>query len=227
MKPIITIAIFIACLQISGRDASCLEHEQLGYPEICRLDDNYVLLYKVINWWNDCLPEDAYMPCHNRIACQSQGGATIDYNNGDRVLRIQVDRRFAGLLSVFKECEHCQGPSSLEPVWLDKEIFGNGEAAVLRGAETNIHSLTFNAITREQAIRIKDIANDLAFVVEGRVQGLLLNEGRIALHQAGKFLKACPDDPRYNKGSFPISLKIVNSRTGEALVQYDAVYDDK
>jgi len=50
-------------------------------------------------------------------------------------------------------------------------------------------------------------------VLEGVVGGLL--NGKIALHQAGNFLKTCPEASQGLVDSFPFFLKIINSHTKE------------
>ncbi|CAN2043489.1 hypothetical protein GMMP13_100032 [Candidatus Magnetomoraceae bacterium gMMP-13] len=51
-----------------------------------------------------------------------------------------------------------------------------------------------------------------------------MQDGKIALHRAGVFLKACPETAQSVDDNFPISFNIINSHTKEVLAKYFAIY---
>jgi hypothetical protein len=63
-------------------------------------------------------------------------------------------------------------------------------------------------------------------VLGGFIGGLLLLNGKIALHQAGYFLKNCSDSHQKLNNSFPITLNIINSHIEEVLATYIAIWKD-
>ncbi len=194
--------------------------------EKCHVNNNDILLYKIINWWNDSLPEDDMLPCGDPIKCQNIGNTKVEYSAAERILNLQIIGEFGELISVFKQCEQCSGPAYLQCTWLNTQYFGDVEATTSPTISRDIKTLSFNGISPQQANHLKNIEKDLSFVVEGVIGGLLLLDGRIALHQAGKFLKKCPKSSQSQKESFPISLKIINSRTQEAVAKYHVVFND-
>lgn len=202
MKWFLTFTIVLSCFHIVNHDACCSE------PYF--INNNRVLLYKIINWWNDCLPEESSQLCGSRIKCQSEGNAQVVYNEAEMIMRLQIKGGFADLLSLFKQCEQCFGPSYLQCIWLNTKYFGNGEAAIVQNELPTIRALVFNNIDRKQVRLIRSVEKDIVFVLEGVVGGLLLQNGKIALHRAGVFLKTCPEADQSRDDSFPISLNIIN-----------------
>jgi len=103
------------------------------------IDDNRVLLYKIINWWYDSLVEESQQLCGRTIRCQSNGNIQIEYDADKMRLKLKTRESFADLLSVFKQCEKCWGSSYLTLTWLNKEYFGDGNfiAPADKGATLN------------------------------------------------------------------------------------------
>ena len=182
------------------------------------IDNHPVLLYKIINWWYDCLPDDSEQLCGNLIKCQNVGNTWVEYNEAEMVLKMHIKGGFAELLSIFKQCQECFGPSFLECVWLNEKYFGTGEAAIIPGDFPAINTITINRVEKNQVRLIRSIRKDIVFILEGVIGGLL--SGRIALHHEGTFIKPCPQDSQDLFDDHPISLKIINRNTKELLVKY-------
>ena len=140
-------------------------------------------------------------------------------------MKLQIKGGFADLLSTFKQCDRCFGPSYLQCTWLNKKYFGYGEAVIVQKERPTINALNFMNIDHKQARLIRSVRKDIVFVIEGVIGGLLMHNGKIALHQAGNFLKACPGTSQNPDDSLPISLKIINSRTEEVLAKYTAIWN--
>ncbi len=188
------------------------------------INNKWVLLYKVINWWYDSLPEESHLLCGDHIECRSEGNIQIVYDAIEMKIRLSTKENFADLLSVFKQCEQCWGPSYLTSTWLNEKYFGGGKYVTSRDKCTTLNSYLFGKIERINAIRIKNIENDIGLELEGSILGLM--DGKIALHQSGTLLKTCQMDK--NKGGYPpISLKIVNYKSGEILANFSMAFDGK
>ena len=216
MKWLLSFIIVLSCFHIINHDVFC--------SETYSINNNRVLLYKVINWWYDCLPEESSQLCGRLVKCQNKGNAQVEYNETEMILKLQIKGGFADMLSVLKQCEHCFGPSYLQCIWLNPKFFGNGEAVIIQNEFAAINTLFFNNIDQKKFLQIRSIEKDIELILEGLISDLLRENGRIALHQAGNFLKPCPGAAQCRDDSFPISFKIINSHTGEMLAKYIAIW---
>jgi hypothetical protein len=203
---------------------SLCEDEMPFFEEPCYIDNNYVLLYKIINWWNDALPQDEISLCGNALKCVGGSKTSIAYSRDTQVLQISNLNNSFDLLSIFKECDTCVGPSYLKCTWLNKKYFNKTDPSSVRILEKNIKTVYFNNINEKQAKVFSNLQGKIRFVVEGRIGGLLLNDGRIALHPAGSFLKKCPRSQLSEPSKLPISLSVINIQTGETIALYTAIY---
>ena len=88
---------------------------------------------------------------------------------------------------------------------------------------SNLSQYVFYGIHKKQAQVIKSMRNDLLFAVEGSIGGLS-KDGTVSLHQSGVFLKRCPKRSDDKGNNFPVTVKIMNTKTNEMLAQYMAVW---
>ncbi len=115
-------------------------------------------------------------------------------------------------------------PSYIKCTWLNKKYFGKGEATIISNDLPAINAFIINNTDKHHARIIQSIEKDIVFELEGSVGGLL--NGRIALHQAGYFIKACSAASHGPGDSLTISLKIINSNTKEVLATYSAIMEN-
>lgn len=137
-----------------------------------------MLLYKIINCWYDNLPEESHQICGSLIRCQTKGNIQIEYDAIEMKLRRNAKENFAGLLSIFKQCEQCWGPSYLELTWLNKECFGDGKFITSTDKYSSLNPYIFVHIERANAQRIQNIVNIIGIELEGVICGLV--NGKIA-----------------------------------------------
>lgn len=217
IKWLLTFTIVLVCISTIPNYAACSEKYYIN--------NNQVLLYKTINWWYDCLPEESHQLCGSLIRCQTKGNIKIEYDVIEMKLRLNVKESFADLFSIFKQCERCWGPSYLKLTWLNKEYFGDGKFITSTGKCATVNSYIFAHIERTHAEQIQSIVGAIGIEVKGIICGLM--DGKIALHHAGKLLKTCQADSENQDEFFPITLKIVNSQTEEILAKLSVVFDNK
>jgi len=215
-KTFLLFFICFSCSIIFTQDASCAENYYI--------DNNRVLLYKIINWWYDCLPEETDRLCGSRLKYENRGNAKAEFNNAERTLKLNVKGGFTDLISIFKQCKTCPGPSCLKCVWLNEKYFKNSEAMNIYKNFAGPSIFVFKNITKKQARQIKNMEKNLIFVLEGTISGLINN--KIALHRAGNFLKPCPDHSQIKNENPPIFLTIINTATNEILAKYSAISAD-
>lgn len=196
-----------------------------GIQETCYVEDNYVLLYKMINWWNDSSPEDDTLLCGNRIRCLSSKSVTSEYNAAEKRLSFEVAGDFGELISPLKQCDRCFGPSYFQCTRLNEKYFPEMSCAEIEVLRGNINQVSIQNISGNLAANFKSVEKNLVFVVEGRIGGLLLTDGRIALHTSGSFLKTCSESFAEESNKIPISLTINDINAGAVVARFEAVYD--
>ena len=192
-------------------------HQKACCAEKYYIDNQRVLLYKVINWWYDCLPEESTQLCGSRIKYENRGNARILYDASEKELTLGVDGGFADLLAFFSQCRGCRGPSHFQCTWLNRKYFGQGRAKKFGRQRT----FTVEIADENQLRILRSMQHHLVFVVEGIIGGLM--NGQIALHQGGDQLKTCPE-PEQSDEPYSIRLTLFNSKTNEVLATYQTVH---
>ncbi|MCP4670156.1 MAG: hypothetical protein GY857_02510 [Desulfobacula sp.] len=215
-KWLLTFTVVLGCISMPNY-AACSEKYYIN--------SNRVFLYKIINWWYDCLSEESQQLCGSLIRCQTKGNIQIEYDTTKLKLKLNTKESFADLLSVFKQCEQCWGPSYLKLTWLNKEYFGDGKFITPTGKRSTLNSYIFDHIERTNAQRIQSIVGVIGLELEGVIRGVM--NGKIALHHSEKLLKSCQVYAEKHDEYFPTTLKIVNSQTEEILAKLSVVFDDK
>lgn len=215
MRWLLSFPIALSCFLLTNTDALCSETYYIG--------SDRVLLYKIINWWYDCPPEESTRLCGSTIKCQSTGDTRVEYIESETTLRLHISGGFAGLVSIFKEYEHCAGPSHLKCAWLNMKYFGQGEPVSITNDVPAISSIVITNIDQDHGRLIQGMEKDIVIELEGTVCGLM--DGRIALHRGGEFLKECPNISQGRDGNAPIWLIIINSSTKELLARYHAIFE--
>ena len=211
--------IFFYCILVF----SCLffiHPDALG-SETYYIENNRVLLYKIINWWYDCLPEESNRLCGSPVRYMNTGNARVDYDEPEMKLKLHIHGGFGELLSIFKQCKDCYGPSYLKCIWLNREYFGHGEGKAIRYEIPAISHFAFNHVDMSHFRRMKRIEENIVFKLEGTIGGLL--NGRISLHHAGTFIQSCAEVFEGKGESLTTTIKIINSGTEEILAKYSVI----
>ena len=209
-------------LHLSITIVSCSEVNFIdNLSEKYYIDNQNVLLYKIINWWYDSQPRENSLICGKAIKCDNIGNAFIEYTKSRSVLKVSIQNGLADQLSIFKTCDGCSGPSYLRCTWQDEKYFGKGKAAPTK----NLNQFTFLDIDKIHARILKDIEKEIVFVVEGNILGLM-TDGKIALHNTGTILKKCPGDTDKKGDIFPITVMIKNARYDEIIARYLATWSN-
>jgi len=128
------------------------------------------------------------------------------------------------MLSLFKQCKDCLGPSYLQGTWLEKKYFGDGKAVPIKNELETVNALLFHDIGKQEFRLIRSSEHDIELVLDGTIGGFLTKESKLVLHQVGDFTKICPDNTKSQGASSPTTLKIINSRTTEILAEYSMIW---
>lgn len=206
---------FLLCLISLFRSAYC--------DEIYYIDNSPLFLYKTINWWYDCLPKESKKLCGRPIKCSNTGNIQVEYNASIKRMELKIRGGFASLLLPFKTCGQCFGPSYLHHIWIDKRYFKHTTAKVIVNDSSTISGFTFSNIDKAQAQYIKSITHDLQFILEGIIGGL--SNGQIALHESGNFIKRCNEKSPNPDEKYPITLKMINTRTNEIIAAFAMLWE--
>lgn len=183
------------------------------------IDNQRVLLYKIINWWYDCTPEESVLLCRHPVRYENRENARMIYDGAENTLKLKVKGGFADLLSLVRPCEQCAGSPHFRCTWINRDYFGNGRPAIV----SDITEFIFYDFRKQQVQKIQGIEKDILFVLEGMVGGLL--NGKIALHPAGDLSRKCPGLSQNTEEHFPISLKIINADKNEILAEYAVIWE--
>ncbi|MFH1168801.1 MAG: hypothetical protein V1852_32755 [Pseudomonadota bacterium] len=181
------------------------------------VDDNRTLLYKIINWWYDCIPKDCNLYCGAAIKCTNQGNTEVEYNEGNRTLTLRIKGGFANLLSALKKSDRYSTSSCLRCTWQNKKYLGSGKA----DATFDLNEYIINDISKHNALSIAGIRDEILFVIEGNIGGLS-EDGTVVLHQSGPFLKNCPGKSDGEDPNSPVSVKVINAQANEVIIEYQA-----
>ena len=87
------------------------------------IDNQPVLLYKTINWWYDCLEMESRLLCGRQVRYQNNGDARLMYNKSKSHIDIIFSPKVANMLSIFKPCHPCFGPSYFQLTWINPSYF--------------------------------------------------------------------------------------------------------
>jgi len=211
MKRVIYFIILIFWIPVMGSAAFC--------AEAYYINNNHVLLYKIINWWYDCLAEESELLCESTIKCRVQDDIRIKYNVAEMKLAIGIPGGFAHQLSLL-------GPLSnsyeLACTSLNRTYFSKSEAKNISGGLPILGALVIHRVGKTQGLQIQRMEKDIVFELDGIISGLV--NGKIALNHKGSFIKTCPDAARTGAPGFPVHLRIMNSNTKEVLATYAAVF---
>lgn len=217
IKYLLIVTIIGVCVFTSPNFAVCSEKYYIN--------NTRVLLYKIINWWYDSLPEESYLLCGESIKCRSQGNIQVRYDAVEMKIRLYPKESFADSLSVFKQCKQCFGPSYLKLTWLNKQYFGDGKYIASTDSHSNLNSFTFSQVERINAENIQGVVEGIGLELEGVICGLM--DGKIALHHSGELLKTCRVNKEKQDEQFEITLKILNFHTDEILAKFSVFFDGK
>ena len=187
------------------------------------IDQQPVLLYKIINWWNTCLPDDCGLFCGKTIFCTDQGNVNIEKDTTGSDLKLRVNGNFAEMLAPFRQSEAFFGPNRLQCKWLNQKYFGDGTAEDLKDTVNGQSEFRFRSVSETHVQLLKKVEKDIGVVLKGVIGGLI--NSKIALHRAGKMSNYCFKSNANNRKQFPISLMIVNAQTTEVLAEYTALWE--
>lgn len=201
--------------------ASSIEFDTIDTPQACFLDGHYVLLYKIINWWNDSSTEDESLLCGDTLRCRSRGTVNVMYDQKEKTMVISCSAEYLELLSIIGSCSSCDDPVKLRVRWLNDMILGEMPQTATLTIDSGVCRIFFNNISTSNAEVISAMALDLQMSLSGTIEGLLLADGRIALHKNGVFLKDCGEAKNISKHSSKVQISLSNITTEEVLARFE------
>ncbi|MCP4233210.1 MAG: hypothetical protein GY770_06445 [Aestuariibacter sp.] len=191
--------------------------------ELFYIDNQRVLLYKIINRLYLQNPGEFEVLCGTTLRYENDGNITVEYSDTQNVLKLKLDYGFTDMLSIAQKCEHCPGATYLVANDLNGAYFGSGSASPLHGELESIQAFRFSNVGSSEAKQIRRIEKEISITLTGVVGGLFLEEGRVALHRADSSLNRCPENVGSKEVNHPVSLRVINSRTKEVLAEYSTL----
>ncbi len=196
------------CIFFLFLNTNIYAYSELYESDLYYLDENEVLLYKILNWWSIEDNKKSTEFCFNNIKVRSNKTLNLAYNKKTKILKIYLKEDFADLISIFDNKN-----TNLKNEYINKKYFKNLKAQSIK----KINNITLKNISAGEYKRINKIKNNIAFELEGKVAGLLAYNGKISFDKSGDFLRPCPQKPNEK---FDIIFKILNMKTKEILVKY-------
>lgn len=183
------------------------------------IDEQPVLLYKIIQWWYDAPAADAPWACGRTLTCRTADPIQITYAQNDRRLSLQFEAGFAELVSA--GTPEAGSPSmDLRATWLDPNYFGDVTAKLCPDPGCPLGRLCIEGVASDQAPRLAAMGNHIEVVLAGTVCGLV--DGRIALTHGQGLLKVCPASASPATPSRPVTLALRN-RDADAVLAIFAI----
>ena len=187
------------------------------------IDNEPVLLYKIINWWHDCISNNCSRFCDRRVKYVNNGTVHIKYNRSNSVLTLKFTEPFADLLIPLKQNDRDFGPSRFKCTWLNKLYLGSPTPDDINNISFLHHEIIFHSVDFRQANLLKKSESNIGIVIEGAIGGL--HESKIMLYQTGEISRYCQSTQNNDKHHSPIFLQIINFKTKETLAVYEAVWE--
>lgn len=176
--------------------------------EVYYLDNNPLLLYKIINWWSIETQRDNKKPCNKAIKVTSNS-LKFKYNEKDQTLSVQLKAKFPKKMEVISKNKK----QLLENVYVNKNYFKIDSTKDI----SSINKFIFKNISKDTYKKISSMKGDIIIQIEGYVKGLLSNSGKIALDHNGDFLRECP---KINQKDQDIFIKFINKKDDTILSIY-------
>ena len=183
--------------------------------ETYAIDNQPVLLYKIIQWWYDEPGTGAAWFCGRTLACRSREPIRAVYEPGSRRLTLLVEEGFDDLVALGA----WDGSGGLRAAWLNSAWFDIDLASAMIYTRRSDHRwrLVFQGVSVAAAEKAVAMAPEgLCLRLEGPIRGL--QDGRIALHDAAHLIQRCPANSRAHRKSVTVTLS--NARTREVLAVF-------
>ncbi len=213
MKRILTIGLIIGLIFLSGPGPA---HCQEDYF----IEDEWVLLYKVVNWWYTCLEPDAQWLCGQSVRFESHG--EIRVSGEGRKMDLILPKECAGQLSLFRKTKV---KNYFKLAWQHPDYFPVSRGITLPSGLYSLDRFSVTGIPKEDRRAIRSLIPLLGIQIQGRIRGLTNN--RIALYPVDSTTKnqirSCPEPE--DGTPFPISLAIIHTPSGETLARYEMAWD--
>lgn len=191
-----------------------------GYcTDYCSLDDQQILLYKIINWWYDARSAGGEL-CDSVITCRNSGVINFDVTDENGGTHATLQMMCVPLMSFFTNCEMQQSVSSPIPAAYTSDQYRDAEVTLVitEFPTTNNCLIRFENISRDAALTLEKQHLDLVFIVTGKVQGL--GKGKIALNSHGDCFGKCKGVPAGTSTVQVIDIELVDSKTQSIVVRF-------
>ena len=183
------------------------------------INGTQVLLYKVMNWWYDCLAQDAQWLCGQPLVYQSQSGLTFKRSENRSDWMLLFPKGFADLIALCPQT-NSDTALALTPVAEAKDSTEDTKNALLLFHQGRPYGLKLSSLVQHRAMAINSVLPDLAVEITGRITGL---SGQKVLFYNPDSLKETPArrcaDPEDNPGP-AFTLSLVHIPTGNILARY-------
>lgn len=200
----------------------CLLTYNLGYSEERYfLNDQRVLLYKLINWWYHAAPAEAHQICGDSLRSEITGGWLRYESESGIKLALAGEYGCGSLISLKTGCgQSPQRSHRVDATWVNTEYFESGQLSFVfeERRETNDCSLVIYNVSEPSLEMLRTAAVGLQLTISGRVNGL--GNGKVALLGGGDCYERCSKPSAAGVLHQSVQIDLVNTFSGETLASF-------
>lgn len=185
------------------------------------LNDQRVLLYKIINWWYDANPAEAGQICGDRLRYENNRGWNLHESENEIRLTLAGGQDCGSLVSLKSRCDHSSFTFyRAQADWVNTQHFEESEISfVYEERPTNNRcTIVIDNVSQHLLERMRTGFTELKLTISGRVNGL--GNGKVALLSGGDCYQRCPIPPAADRQQETVRIDLVNSSSGESLARF-------
>lgn len=185
------------------------------------LNDQRVLLYKIINWWYDANPAEAGQICGDRLRYENNRGWNLHESDNEIRLTHAGGQSCGSLVSLRSHCAHSSTTTfRVQPEWANTEYFEVSDISFEFEEQTTSNRCTIiiDNVSQHLLERMRTGFTELKLTINGRVNGL--GNGKVALLSGGDCYQRCPIWSAAERQLETVRIDLVNSSSGESLARF-------
>lgn len=186
------------------------------------LEDQRVLLYKIINWSYDAPTDELQKLCGDAVLCQSEGSVQLHYHDDQKNITIHPPDGFGTLLAIAPEEKKYRAFGDIYPL----DVFAN-TTVLLTHSETpssSSWSILIENVTGDGTRYLESLKAELVFQIHGKISGW--RSGKVALTPSEENFHTC-NGLGVEASLFTPILKVLNEKSGQIVMEFHLDWVEK
>lgn len=175
------------------------------------IDNQPVLMYKIINYWYDAPGDTASFLCGRPVSCRIKSDTTLKYTPQDRQIILFFPQPVADQLSIAEPPKTAKALWAAGPFHMNSSLLDSCTAMVTLTDSGNLKQIVLSPVLPDLFRELQ--TGRLEVMIEGRIFGL--KNGRIALHPTKNLIRKCQksDNPA------PVTIRIVDTVSKKTIAE--------